>query len=116
MTSVWKSSGAGCKSWKWKLGGRLPSRILSQSESLKLPALVRIEEIAVAGADMIGGGHAGAAAQDHLAAHELAVVFAERARGWAETRIGLIGRGGVLPRSEERRVGKEWRCGWSAYH
>ena len=38
-----------------------------------------------------------AAAEDHLVAHELAVVFAQRTRGGAIAGIGRVRAGGPLP-------------------
>src|SRR5690606_23890540 len=57
----------------------------------------RLEEVAVGGTDMRLRGGAAATAQHHLAGHELAVVFAEAARQWAESGVGPVGAGGPFP-------------------
>src|SRR5580698_2913811 len=87
--SVDSVDGARSKKKKNESGG--------QADSGELPAGFGREKIAVAGADVSGGSDAGAAAQDHLAAHEFAVVFAERAAQGLEAGIGEIGAGGPLP-------------------
>src|SRR5690606_39176809 len=73
------------------------SRILCQAQAGELPARSGREEVAVGGADVAGRGRAAAAAQDQLSAHELAVVFAERARQRAEARVRTVGARGPLP-------------------
>src|SRR3546814_13997183 len=112
--------------------------MIREANAGELPALVGVEEIAVGGAAMAARGRAAAAAQHELAAHKLAIIFADRARRGAETGIGAVGAAGPFPhaaehllqvgvlvarsglRSEERRVGKECvstcRSRWSPYH
>ncbi len=50
---------------------------------------------------MIGLSDAGSTAYDRLIAHELAVVFTQRAGDWLEARVGLIGRRRPLYWSED---------------
>src|SRR5215471_3370732 len=73
------------------------SIVLNEPQPAKLPARVRIKEIAIACARMPGRGGVRAAAQYHLADHELAVVLPERALRCAVARIGQIGAAGPLP-------------------
>src|SRR3546814_20347327 len=73
------------------------SKILCETDAGELPALVGVEEIAVGGTQMPARGGAAAAAQDELAAHELAIIFAERARRGAEAGIGALGDAGTFP-------------------
>ena len=54
--------------------------VLGQTDTGERPALMGIEEITVGDADMPGRGRATPAAKHHLVRHELAVVFADRAR------------------------------------
>ena len=61
----------------------------------------RIEEIAIADARVALRRRQRGAAQHHLADHELAVVFAERAFGRAVARIGQIGAARPLPGDAE---------------
>ena len=56
-----------------------------------------MKEVAVADAHVVGRGRAGAPAQDHLVAHELAVVLADRTGGDAKAGVGRVGAGGPLP-------------------
>src|SRR5690349_12147448 len=63
----------------------------------ELPPRVRGEEVAVRRADVPLRRRAGAAAQHHLPGHELAIVFAERARQRHEPPVGQIGAGRPLP-------------------
>src|SRR3546814_19129799 len=87
------------------------------SSDLTLPQPVRPAESRQAGF----GGNSGPGKN-----HDVANVVhrrhlaAENKRGKAMTRIGLIGAGGRMGRSEERRVGKEWvspcRSRWSPDH
>ena len=76
---------------------RVGRRVVGQPHAGEHPALVRVEEVAVAGARVAVGRNAGAAAQGHLAHHELAVVFADGAAGRLETRVTEVGAGGPLP-------------------
>src|SRR3546814_5227326 len=77
------------------------SKILCETDAGELPALVGVEEIAVGGTQMPARGGAAAAAQDELAAHELAIIFADRARRGAEAGIGAIGAAGPFPHAAE---------------
>src|SRR3546814_19849859 len=77
------------------------SKILCETDAGELPALVGVEEIAVGGTQMPARGGAAAAAQDELAAHELAILFADRARRGAEAGIGAIGAAGPFPHAAE---------------
>src|SRR5581483_1945938 len=75
--------------------------VVRQTHAGELPALMGIEEVAVGGARMPLGRRAGCAAQHELAAHELAVVLAERARSRAEPRVRSIGALRPLPHVAE---------------
>src|SRR5579875_1933865 len=77
----------------WLQASSLPG----QADARELPARLRRKEIAIAGADMGSRRHAGTAAQNHLSAHELAVVLAQRSCERAETRIAEIGACRPLP-------------------
>src|SRR3546814_15862165 len=50
---------------------------------------------------MAARGRAAAAAQHELAAHKLAIIFADRARRGAETGIGAVGAAGPFPHAAE---------------
>src|SRR5437868_982709 len=50
-----------------------------ESDPCKLPAFLRLEEIAVGPANMTARSGAGTATQNVLVAHELAIVFTKRA-------------------------------------
>src|SRR3546814_10052175 len=58
-------------------------------------------------------GGAAAAAQDELAAHELAIIFADRAGRSAEAGIGAIGAAGPFPDAAEHLLQRRVvvRCG-----
>ena len=89
---------------QWRPGGCVRGcscRVLRKAQAGELPALMRVEEIAVGGADVPAGRRAAAAAQDLLAHHELAVVLADGAGGRAVAGIGLVGAGGPLPHVAE---------------
>src|SRR5689334_2898328 len=74
-----------------------PLRVSGETDAGELPAGVGGEEVAVGGTDVGLGCGAGAAAQDHLVAHELGVVLAQGALEWAEAGIGRVGAAGPLP-------------------
>ncbi len=80
------------------------SRTLRESDAGELPAGWRLEEVSVSGANVAGGSDDGAAAEDHLAAHEFAVVFAECAGEGAIAGVGGVGRVGPLPDGAVERV------------
>ncbi len=75
--------------------------VAGQADAGEHPALLRIEEVAVARPHVAGGGDAGAAAQHELAGHELAVVLADRAARRLEPRIGGVGAAGPFPEVAE---------------
>src|SRR5690606_40479041 len=77
------------------------SKILGKSHAGELPALVGVKGVAVAGAQMAARRRAAAPAQDELPAHELSIIFADRAGGCTETRIGSIGAAGPFPHAAE---------------
>src|SRR6056297_2844368 len=68
-----------------------------QPDAGELPAVRRIKEIAIAATRMASGGSAGTPAQDHLVAHELAVVFTDGTRRRSIARVGAVGAGRPLP-------------------
>ena len=89
---------------RWFRGDRRPARcrsseILCQAQSAEHPACVRRKEVAIGCADMVTRRHHATAAQHRLVGHEFAVVFADRTRRFAITRIGDVGAGGPLPTS-----------------
>src|SRR5690606_3453884 len=63
-------------------------QVAGQAQSGELPARVRREEVAVAGAHVAARRGAAATAQHELAAHELGVVFAGVVLPGTEARIG----------------------------
>src|SRR3546814_4879320 len=69
----------------------IASQILRQPQRGELPALMGVEEIAVAGPHMSARRGATAALQHELPGHELAVIFAHRAFRGAEPGMGAIG-------------------------
>src|SRR5207302_5671889 len=73
------------------------SDIPRQAEASELPAGVGGEEVAVGRPDVRLRGGAGAAAQDHLAAHELPVILAQGTFQGTKARIGRIGAAGPFP-------------------
>src|SRR3546814_19635203 len=74
-----------------------PYTTLFRSQAGELPALMRIEEVAVAGPRMAPGRGARPTLQHELAAHELAIIFADRAFYRSEAGIGQIGGAGPFP-------------------
>ncbi len=64
------------------------------------------EEVAVGGADVRLGGDAGAAAENNLGAHELAVVLAESAGEGLVAGVAGVGRLGPLPDVAEELLGE----------
>ena len=72
-------------------------RIARESDPGKLPAFFRLKAIAVGRPDVTARGGAGTAAQNVLIAHELAVVFAQRAWGCAIAGIWRIGAARPFP-------------------
>ena len=70
---------------------RLKCRLRRQPDAGKLPARLRRKEVAVAGADVPRRRDARSAAQNHLPAHELAVVLAQRAVQRTKARIAQVG-------------------------
>src|SRR5215831_15381915 len=87
--------------WSWKAnrvtssGGR--SSICGQPHAGEGPARGGREEVAVADAYVVVRRDGRAAAQHHLAGHELAVVLADRPLGRTVARVGHIGAHGPLP-------------------
>src|SRR6185312_15866035 len=75
----------------------LLTAIVSQPYSGKLPACFRREKIAVGGANVGARRSARSATQNHLSAHELSVVFTQRARSRLIAGIGEIGACRPLP-------------------
>src|SRR3954466_2192600 len=73
------------------------SEVAGEPQPAKLPALVRVEEIAVARPHMAARGRAAAAAQHLLIDHELAVILADNAFLRREAGIRLVGASGPFP-------------------
>src|SRR6185312_1614492 len=74
-----------------------PSCVLRQADTAELPTGMRWEEIAIAGAAMARRRGDGAAAQHHLADHELAIIFRRHAVEGPEAGVGVIGRARPFP-------------------
>src|SRR5690349_13783437 len=64
------------------------SKVLGQADAGELPAGFGRKKVAIGPAHVAGGRDARTAAQDHLVAHKLAVVFAQGAGGRREARVG----------------------------
>src|SRR5215471_13049691 len=73
------------------------SHILRQTQPAEHPPRVRREEVAIGLAHMARRRGETTPAQDQLVCHELAVVLADRAIGFAIARIGDIGACGPFP-------------------
>src|SRR5215210_4899932 len=71
------------------------SSVASKAEPSKLPARVRREEVAVGSPAVAARSGATRALEHQLAAHELAVIFADGAGCWSEARVG--GKGALRP-------------------
>src|SRR5690606_25869212 len=71
--------------------------VLGKTNTQELPARVGVEKAAVARADVVVGGDAGASAHRHLVAHELAVVLSERTGQRPEAGVRGVGRGRPFP-------------------
>src|SRR3546814_13546015 len=78
------------------------SEILGETQAGELPALVGVEEIAVGGPHMAARRRAASAAKHELAAHALAIIFAHRAGGGTEARLGTIGAAGPFPHAHAK--------------
>src|SRR4029453_7371982 len=83
--------------WHYRSAPARRSRLIDslwiscEFDPVKLQTFSRLEEIGVSGANMTPRGGAGTATQNVLVAHELAVVFAERARRGAITGVRRVG-------------------------
>lgn len=77
----------------------------SQTNAGELPTGGGWEEVAVGSADVAQRGGAGTAAQDHLIAHEFAVVFADRSGSSLKAWIGKIGTLRPFPHVAKELVG-----------
>src|SRR3954471_23839396 len=86
------------------LGNAIEVRSPCQSDATQLPSRRRRKEVPVRQAGVRARSGAGSAAQDHLVAHELPVVFAERALVRLVTGIRKIGGGGPLPGIAEELI------------
>src|SRR5690242_4905532 len=73
------------------------SSVASKAYSRELPPGARREEIAIGGTAMPPRRRAACTLQHELAAHELAVVLADRAFGRCEAGVGTEGAPGPLP-------------------
>src|SRR5687767_13303344 len=80
-----------------RLAPRFRSCVAGQPQAGELPALVGIEEVAIAGPDMAARRGAASAAKNELIAHELAIIFADRPLLGPEARIGKEGASGPFP-------------------
>src|SRR5208337_3473054 len=75
----------------WTLSWMQPRGLRRQTDAGKLPSSFGGKEIAVAGADVRRRRATGTAAQDHLPAHKLAIIFTQRAVEGLESRIAEVG-------------------------
>ena len=75
--------------------------VVCEAEAGELPAGGGWEKVSVGGPDVGGGGDAGAAAEDDLGGHELAVVLAESAGEGAVAGVAGVGGGGPFPNVAE---------------
>src|ERR1700730_16929697 len=78
--------------------------VVGEAQSRKLPAMMRIKEIAIGHTAVPARSCQRRAAQHQLIDHELAVVFAERALDGAVAGIGGVGAAGPLPHDSESVV------------
>ena len=79
--------------------------VAGQAEAAELPAGGGAEEVAIGGADVSLGCDAGAAAEDDLGAHELAVVLAQGAGEGLVAGVAGVGGLGPLPDVAEELLG-----------
>src|SRR5438034_5934324 len=84
------------------------SSVASKPNPRKLPARVGREEIAVRGPAMAARGRAARALEDQLAAHELAVIFADCALGRRKTGVWRKGARGPFPDVPEHAAAWPW--------
>src|SRR5262249_11543970 len=82
--------------------GRPFSWLSRQSYAGELPAGIRGEEVTVAAAEVRVRRRTRPAAQDHLVAHELPVVLAQRARRRLIPGVADVGAGGPFPHVTEQ--------------
>src|SRR5262245_50719964 len=88
--------------------------VIGEPDSRKLPARFRGKEVTVGGADVRLRRNAGAAAEDHLATHELAVVLPQSSGCWLEPGIGKVSAGRPFPDVAKDLLKDAWlRC---AFH
>src|SRR5680860_1116646 len=80
---------------------RVPLRVGREPEAGELPALMRIEEVAVSSPDMAFRCGARAALEHELVAHELAVILTDGAGGGLEAGIREVGACRPLPHVTE---------------
>src|SRR5215204_4476582 len=80
-----------------KAGSACPSAVASKPHPRELPARGGWEEVAVGGAAVPARGGAAGSLEHHLPAHELAIIFADRALGGLESGVGEEGAHRPLP-------------------
>src|SRR5437868_10421453 len=81
------------------------SSVFSKAHSRELPASRRLEEVAIGGAAVPARGGAACALEHELPAHELAVIFADRARGGRKAGEGIERAPGPFPDVAEQAGG-----------
>jgi len=91
-------------------GAASDTGVLGEAEAAELPAGGGVEEVSVGGADVGLGGDAGASAEDHLGAHELAVVLAEGSGEGFVAGVTGVGGGGPFPDVAEELEGSGGEC------
>src|SRR5438874_4493039 len=77
------------------------SGVVGEAQSRELPAVVRVEEVAIGNTAVLRRSCKRGAAQHQLVDHELAVIFAERALDGAVTWVGRVRTAGPLPDDAE---------------
>src|SRR6476659_81220 len=85
--------------------------VVGKAQSGKLPAMMRIKEVAIGDTAVAFRSCKGRATQHQLVDHELAVIFAERALDGPVARVGGIGAAGPLPNDPEGVVEMAGSCG-----
>src|SRR6185437_15691397 len=83
--------------WYKSRAAPLRSYVACQSDAAELPTRGRWKEVAIGGTYVPGRRRARAAAQHHLAAHELAVIFGQSSVERLVAGIGIVGRPRLFP-------------------
>ena len=92
--------------------GGLSGGVSGEAQAGELPADGWREEVAIGGADVGGGGDAGASSKDDLAGHEFSVVLAEGSGERLVAGVAGVGAGGPLPYVAEELLEAFAGGGW----